>query len=566
MASLGSIFVDLIARTAGYDDNLKKSRKATSDFEKGVKSLLTQIAPLIGGAGFASIANAALSTAEAINDSSKQLGLSAEEYQKYSFAAKLAGVDSESFNQAIGKLNTNIATGKLAFKDTNQGIQQLAERMLGAKDGIERARIANEAFGKSGKTLIPFLQQGKAGVKALGEEAERLGLIFENDLVENADNFKDQLEILSDVVKRNFQRGLLQGFVGESKTLSDIYSDPSFATGIKTIGDAFGSLAKFVVQSAAAFQEAKIALGGFFVGVGAAIGLVDKEIADSALLEAGERLNKLNLPAQIPQAAGGGTPGGLPDLSALKERKKTLDDIYDRLTDQGVQLQIQNDLFGEANSLIDRRLEAQKILSELADKGIVLTEKERDTLQEKLDLIQQEKQLNEELKAAEEERQKQAEELQKQQEEANRILEESIQQVRGDLASGLTDAIFGAKNLGDAFRDIAKRIAEAVVQAELLKLITEATGGKGGGGSGLGGIFSFLSGLVGFDTGTDYVTHDQLAMVHRGERIVPASENRAGAWGGGQSIVMNIQTPNADSFRASDRQIARQLKSRVAMA
>lgn len=569
MASLGSIFVDLIARTAGYDDNLKKSRKATSDFEKGVKDMLRQFAPLIGAGGFLGIANAALETAEKINDSSQQLGLSAEEYQKYAFAAKLAGVDAEAFNASIGKLNTNIATGKLAFKDTNAAIQDIAERMLGARDGIERARIANEAFGKSGKQLIPFLQQGKAGVKALGEEAQRLGLIFENDLVANADNFKDQLEILSDVIKRNFQRGLLQGFVGESKQISDIYSDPQFINGIKAIGDAFGSLAKLVVTAAGAFQEAKIALGSFFIEVGARAKLIDRDLADSALLEAGERLSRLQAPPPIPQAPGGGIPGGLPDNDKLKERQKTLDGIFKRLTDQSLQIQIQNDYFGESNALLEHQLEIQKIMSELADNGIVLSEKERNIIQEKLDLIKQEKTLNEELQEAEKERQKAAEELQRQQEEAQRILDESIQSIRGDLAAGITDAIFGAKSLGDAFKDVARKIAEAVIQAELLKAITAATGGagSGGGGSGLslGGIFSFLGGLAGFASGTDYVSHDQLAFIHKGERIVPAAENRSGNWGGG-GITMNVYTPNADSFRASDRQIARQLKSRVAMA
>jgi hypothetical protein len=43
-----------------------------------------------------------------------------------------------------------------------------------------------QLFGKSGATLIPFLNQGKAGIKELGEEAERLHVTMTTEGVEGA--------------------------------------------------------------------------------------------------------------------------------------------------------------------------------------------------------------------------------------------------------------------------------------------------------------------------------------------------------------------------------------------
>ena len=113
-------------------------------------------------------------------------------------------------------------------------------------------------------------------------------------------------------------------------------------------------------------------------------------------------------------------------------------------------------------------------------------------------------------------------------------------------------------------KEVAKSIALAVIKAELLKAVTDATGGGGKGAGGGGLLGSLLSFLPSFDVGTDYVPYDMVAKVHQGERILTAEENMAYQKGSG--VTMNVYTPDADSFRASDRQITRKIKSRMATA
>jgi hypothetical protein len=89
---------------------------------------------------------------------------------------------------------------------------------------------------------------------------------------------------------------------------------------------------------------------------------------------------------------------------------------------------------------------------------------------------------------------------------------------------------------------------------------------KGGGGAGdfFGGIMSSVKNIFGgmfggapsFATGTPYVPRDMMAMVHKGEAIIPAAQNT-----GGSTIVMNISTPDVGSFRASQNQIAGEMQS-----
>lgn len=253
--------------------------------------------------------------------------------------------------------------------------------------------------------------------------------------------------------------------------------------------------------------------------------------------------------------AGGGVADGIDE-----KRAKTLASISSELEKQTEAVRIQNDNFGESEALIDRQLEQQKIMQKLREEGVNLSDAELSSLQEKLNLLQTEKQLNIELQEAEKARQKAADELIKKQEEQQRLLDESVQKVREQLVDGLIDAATGAGNFADKMKEVAKNIALAIVKAELLKAVTDATGGGGGGGF-LGSLLSFLPS---FDVGTDYVPYDMVAKIHKGERILTADENMAYQKGSG--LTMNVYTPDADSFRASERQITRKIKSRMATA
>lgn len=169
---------------------------------------------------------------------------------------------------------------------------------------------------------------------------------------------------------------------------------------------------------------------------------------------------------------------------------------------------------------------------------------------------------------------------------------------RDATSSALADFISGTKSAKDAFLDFTKSVSRAITDLVAQDIAKGIFGGKGPGGgiggffanifgggstvsggvnpggldgplgdSGGGGFFSsiggFLKGLIpGFAVGTDYVPKDMLAFVHRGERIVPANENK-GRWGQGMSVVMNVSTRDAGSFRASRGQLAAQMASTV---
>jgi hypothetical protein len=113
---------------------------------------------------------------------------------------------------------------------------------------------------------------------------------------------------------------------------------------------------------------------------------------------------------------------------------------------------------------------------------------------------------------------------------------------------------FEFKGLVDS---IIADIARIVVRQQITAPIANAVNGAIG-ATGIGGLSGFLANLFGganrgvssgldlldlpsFAVGTDYVPRDMIAQIHKGERIVPASQNTGG---GEVSIVQNI---NIDS-------------------
>jgi len=115
------------------------------------------------------------------------------------------------------------------------------------------------------------------------------------------------------------------------------------------------------------------------------------------------------------------------------------------------------------------------------------------------------------------------------------------QAVQDSMATMFEDLMKGTKSLSDAFKSFADSVIAQILRIKAQQLAASLMGvgtGGGGGGSTVGSdIGTIIGGLAHFAVGTNYVPNDMLAVVHRGERIVPASQNNPNALGGTQQHV-----------------------------
>ncbi len=149
---------------------------------------------------------------------SQKTGVSVEALTALDYAAKLSDVTTEGLTKALQKLSlamfdtqVNGQEGSAALKalgvsatdahgqirPTEAVLLDLAEKFAEMPDGADKAALAVKLFGKEGLAIIPFLNQGREGIAALMEEAQRLGLVMSEDVARASEVLNDNLTRLS---------------------------------------------------------------------------------------------------------------------------------------------------------------------------------------------------------------------------------------------------------------------------------------------------------------------------------------------------------------------------------
>jgi len=157
------------------------------------------------------VAIKAADAASALDDTSQRTGMAAEEYQKYAYAAKLSGIETETLEKAIIKQQKAFADAKTGSKSmgeaysklgidinkigtSSEAFDQVITKLADMEDITQRDALANDIFGKSYAELAPLLNEGSDGINKLKQEAVDLGGVMSNESVAAGAKFGDTLD------------------------------------------------------------------------------------------------------------------------------------------------------------------------------------------------------------------------------------------------------------------------------------------------------------------------------------------------------------------------------------
>ena len=254
---VGSIYVD----TDKANDSLSKTDKKAEGVGNKLAGAGKKAAAFAGAAvaatgavvaGMKEQADATAAAADEIDKGSQKMGVSAEQYQKLSYAAELSGT-------SIGTLQK--ATQQLQKAGSDLDISGALDQLYAIEDADERAAAAHEMFGdKIANELAPMLNSGKDGFEAMTAEAEKLGLVMSDDAVKAGASYNDTMTALNksmDALKNTLGTAMIPIF----QTVADIILDnmpliqdmmrqlaPILADMLKELAPMIGDLMPLIIE------------------------------------------------------------------------------------------------------------------------------------------------------------------------------------------------------------------------------------------------------------------------------------------------------------------------------
>lgn len=211
------LFGSILINTDEADKSLSKTDKNAKSFGEtlgnGIKTAGKWAAAVgtaaVGAAtGMYKMATNAASTADNIDKMSQKIGISREAYQELDFILSQSGTDVDKLQSGMKTMSAQVeknssnfeklgvslknANGEARsqeeiFYDTVNALQQMQE-------GTEKSTIAAELFGKAGTELMPLLNSEAGSLEAMREQAHELGLVLDDELVDNGVNLTDALD------------------------------------------------------------------------------------------------------------------------------------------------------------------------------------------------------------------------------------------------------------------------------------------------------------------------------------------------------------------------------------
>ena len=168
-----------------------------------IGSALTKYITVPVTAAVTALGTLAIKTTETVNsmsDTAKQLGVGLEALQKWEYAAKQLGSETQYLDRAFQKVNNllgQIANGDdvseelakigltmddLAGLDAEAAFAKIRNAISEVGDASTRTALANQFFGdKLGTLLNPVLSASEDELEAWMEEAEKVGIVSEED-------------------------------------------------------------------------------------------------------------------------------------------------------------------------------------------------------------------------------------------------------------------------------------------------------------------------------------------------------------------------------------------------
>jgi len=294
--SLGTLTLDLIARTGGFVQGMdaaeRKSAKWRKQVEKDVKAIGRgfNIASAAVTVATAAMVVSTVKTANEVSRLAQASNISTLEFQRNAAGAKLLGVEQDKlgaiYKDTNDKLGDFMQTGAGPLADFFEqvapqiGVTADMFRKLSGPDALqlyvdslEKANVSQndmtfymEAIASEALMLLPLLRDNGAGFELLGDQAERLGSILNGETITASEQMGAALYITEQAsrgLKNQIAEAMLPTLSGLATELAGVTVEGHLAADIgEKLAGILKGAAMTAVGTAAAFDLVGKGIGG----------------------------------------------------------------------------------------------------------------------------------------------------------------------------------------------------------------------------------------------------------------------------------------------------------------
>ena len=196
------------------DDAVDDALKSFAAFEENIAGMVIAVGAALATATVG-IAEFGRQTAVAIEQGSRQLGISRQEFQQWEAVARSAGAEGEKIIDVManlqekaqgvaldprGEMAKTFERLGIAARDANGQIRTGPQLMRDAANalarmgpGTEQTATAMQLFGDAGRELLPVLGQGSAAIDRVIADFDRLGGGLDDEAIESSLEFNRAL-------------------------------------------------------------------------------------------------------------------------------------------------------------------------------------------------------------------------------------------------------------------------------------------------------------------------------------------------------------------------------------
>ena len=235
----GRAFVELGVNSRKLVSGLRNASKKLKAFGAGVRNMGLKIAGLgvALAAPFAIATKVFMSMGDTIGKMSARTGMAVEALSGLEYAASQSGTSIETLEKGLMRMSRVTNDARMGLKSAQDALslvgltsadiegmspedtfKLMAQRISEIEDPMKKAAAAQMLFGRAGAEMIPFLNQGAAGIEEMMAKAEELGLVMSAEDAKSAEELTDAF----DTLWRTMKSGLFKVGAALAPMISDI--------------------------------------------------------------------------------------------------------------------------------------------------------------------------------------------------------------------------------------------------------------------------------------------------------------------------------------------------------